>query len=321
MHIATADPVREDAPERFAVPRVLPVDACRGVAVLGMLIANLVNVFVTDVPDFLSHNQGDTLRLFDFPAPIFQFLVGVSLPLFLYARGGRAGRQRKRDALRRFTLLILLGMVLDGVAALSVVPRWGVLQTLGIGGIVATLLYDVPDEVAVGIVLVLLGIFSGAANGVVHENPIAALAFVPLTLAGSLLGKRLREGPAPAVAVALVGIGIAGVLFAAGVPFNKMRGTSSFVALTAAVSAAMLAVALRIDERGRRFPWWLLAVGRNALTTWVTLYLVVYYPAWLAFPAWQRLPTLPGAVVALVVTAVLCLTTIALWRRGLRVPL
>jgi len=53
------------------------------VAVLSMLFANLMNVFLRVVPSMLAHNQGDSLRVFDFPAPFFQFLSGVSLVLFL----------------------------------------------------------------------------------------------------------------------------------------------------------------------------------------------------------------------------------------------
>lgn len=321
---AVAQAASSAFPRRVLAPhRLLALDACRGVAVLGMLVANLVNVFLTEVPDLLSHNRGDELRLFDLPAPMFQFLVGVSLALFLRARtaGGRSARQAKLEALRRFALLILLGMVLDGVAALSPAPRWGVLQTLGLGGVVATLLYDLPDGVSMAVALVLLRIFSGSEKGVVHADPIAALAFAPLTLAGSLLGKRLRHGARPAVVLALVGLALAAVLYAAGVPFDKVHGTSSFVSLAAGVSAGVLAVAVWLEYAGKRFPWWLLAVGRNALTTWVTLYLLVYYPAWFVFPSWQRLPVLPGAAAALAVTTALCASTIALWRRGIRVPL
>jgi hypothetical protein len=46
--------------------RVQFVDASRAVAVLGMLAANLVNVWLRDVPDVLAHNQGDALRAFRF---------------------------------------------------------------------------------------------------------------------------------------------------------------------------------------------------------------------------------------------------------------
>ena len=61
-----------ERPTTVVEARVQFVDACRGLAVIGMLLANLVNVFLTDVPGPLSHNQGDSLRLFDLPAPVFQ---------------------------------------------------------------------------------------------------------------------------------------------------------------------------------------------------------------------------------------------------------
>ena len=85
-----------------------------------MLFANFVNVFLHRVPRLLTHNYGDVLRPFDFPAPVFQFLIGVSLALFLekHARLGRTARGAKVAALRRFALLVLLGMLLDCVGAL-----------------------------------------------------------------------------------------------------------------------------------------------------------------------------------------------------------
>src|SRR4029077_7201544 len=127
--------IAEQRGSRAPVPakRIECVDACRGVAVVGMLAANLVNVYLRHVPSVLAHNQGPSLRLFDLPAPLFQFLIGVSLTLFLRNRiaGGRTPAAARLDAARRFALLIALGVVLDGIGGLSVAPRWGVLQTLG----------------------------------------------------------------------------------------------------------------------------------------------------------------------------------------------
>jgi predicted acyltransferase len=304
-------------------PRVQFVDAARGVAVIGMLVANLLNVFLRRVPPLLTHNQGDVLRLFDLPAPVFQFLVGVSLTLFLRAReaSGSTAWQARVGALRRFALLIFLGLVLDGVAAFRPVLRWGVLQTLGLGGMCAALLASVPEVPCIGLVLVSLGIFSGLGNGMVHVNPVAALAFAPLTVVGALFGRRLERPTAAGAAIAAIALGLAAVLFAIGVPFNKMLGTSSFVCLAAAVSAGTLAGAAWFEERGGTSPWWLLAVGRNALTTWVLLYALVYYPAWLSFPSWRRLPLWSGALAVVAVTVALCRITIACGRRGIRIPL
>jgi predicted acyltransferase len=316
--------------ERIApAQRLACLDACRGIAVIGMLVANLVNVCLHDVPRVLTHNYGDTLHLFDLPAPLFQFLVGVSLPLFLAhrRRAGRGEREAGLDAVRRFTLLIALGVLLDGAGALSLVPRWGVLQTLGLGGIIATAFVGLPRSVSVAVALALLALFSGLANGVVHASPEAALAFVPLTLAGLFVGEALaREGGVRvaarrAASVAAVTLPLAAGLWAGGVPFNKLIGTSSFVALSTATSAAVFALAARVEAEGGRFPAWLLATGRSALTAWVLLYVLVYYPAWLVFPGWERLALSPGLAAVTAVTAVLCATTVSLERRSIRVPL
>ncbi len=317
-------PVRTFAPVR----RVLFLDASRGVAVVAMLVANLVNVCLRDIPGPLAHNQGDVLRAFDLPAPVFQLLIGVSLGLFLAQRrrAGRSEAEARADALRRFALLILLGMALDGIGRLSPVPCWGVLQTLGLGGIVATALAGTPRRLRGVIAVVVFGFYSGFANGVVHARPDAALAFVPLTLAGSVLGDAIASGaPADRVARLAAGLGVVAALVGielevAGVPFNKVLGTSSFVAVATGAGAAVLAAAAWWEARGRGFPPWLLLIGRNALTAWVLLHLLVYYPAWIVFPSWGRLALAPGLVSVAAVTATLCAGTVALGRRGIRVP-
>src|SRR2546428_8726747 len=204
-----------------------------------MLFANFVNVFLHRVPLLLTHNYGDLLRPFDFPAPVFQFLVGVSLALFLrkHVHLGRTPHAAKLAALRRFGLLVLLGMLLDCVGALHVGLRWGVLQTLGLGGMIATLLADAPGEGIVGVAIALLGCFSGALNGEVHAYPIAALSFVPLTLGGLLvvrllppgqrggLGRFIRYTTAPPLAAGA----LPAAFSAAGIPANNVRGTTTFV--------------------------------------------------------------------------------------------
>src|SRR5438552_2475165 len=190
--------------------RLAFLDACRALAVLGMLFANMMNVFLRRVPEVLQHNEGDVLRAFDFPAPVFQFLIGVSLVLFLHKRTARglAPGAARFTAVWRFALLAGLGIVLDTV------------------------------------------------------------------------------------------------------------GTSSFVAVATAASAALLLATAGLEGAGVGFPAWLLAVGANALTAWVLQYVLVYYPAWLVFPAWQRLPLLRGMAAVLAALAALSALTIILGRRA-----
>ena len=87
---------RPSADPAGASRRLRFLDAARALAVLAMLVANLVNVLLAERPHWLGHNLGDELLPLDLPAPMFQFLVGVSLALFLArqrsARGHRAAR-------------------------------------------------------------------------------------------------------------------------------------------------------------------------------------------------------------------------------------
>lgn len=294
-----------------------------------MLGANLANVFLHRTPWILRHNEEDVLHLLDLPAPTFQFLIGVSLVLFLRTRRalGRSAGEARRDALRRFALLVLLGMLLDSVGASGVRLRWGVLQTLGLGGAVATVLSETSAATVAAVALGLLGMFSGAWNGEVHGDPIAALAFVPLTLAGLLVGRGLDDRGSLAACmrrcglVALAGGTLAAGLHAIGIPFNKLDGSSSFVALAVAVAAAVLGGAAAVEALAGDLPGWPAEVGRNALTAWVLQYLLVFYPAWLLFPRWRRL-ALPSGVLAIGVTlALLIALAVGLGRRRIRVPL
>jgi hypothetical protein len=293
-----------------------------------MLLANGVNIFLRSVPSPLAHNSGNVLRGFDFPAPVFQFLIGVSLVLFLRKREGLglSPGGARLAALRRFALLVLLGVLLDCAGARSLRPRWGVLQTLGLGGIVATPLAFAPRPLVAAVTLALLVPFSGAWNGEVHASPLASLAFAPLTLGGLLVG-RLLEGEEPGracirgtVRLGLAAAVLAAALHAAGIPFNKVLGTSSFTSLAAAVAAATLA-ALAALETIVGLPGWLVEVGQTALNAWVLQYLLVYYPAWLLFPGWQRLGLGAGLAAIVGTTAALSALAAALGRRGIRIPI
>jgi hypothetical protein len=294
-----------------------------------MLAANLVNVFLRRVPPVLRHNQGDVLLPFDLPAPIFQLLIGVSLALYLRKRRalGRTWPEARHEALRRFTLLIGLGMLLDAAGAFKLGLRWGVLQTLGLGGIVATLAAPLSGASVAAIAVALLGVFSGAWNGEVHGSPAAGLAFAPLTLAGLLVGRALGAGDPLHACVrrcAVLGAGagvLAAALHAAGVPFNKLLGTSAFVAFSGAVALAGVGAAAALTLGGVRFPPWLIGVGQNALTAWVLQYLVVFYPAWLVFPAWRRLALVPGAAATVATVVLLSAVAVGLGRREIRLPI
>jgi hypothetical protein len=86
-------------------------------------------------------------------------------------------------------------------------------------------------------------------------------------------------------------------------------------------SALLVAATARFESAGGRFPAWLLVIGRNALTTWVLLHVLVYYPAWLVFPNGSVSRCRRDRRGVCMTLVALCQTTILLGRRGIRVAL
>ena len=314
-------------------PRVVFVDIARGVAVVAMLAANLINVFMPDRPYWLGHNLGDELLPFDLPAPLFQFLIGVSLVLFLArrARGGDRNAARWLAA-RRYLLLIGLGVLLDGIWMWRFELRWGVLQTLGVGGLFATALADASDGVILATAGTIFAMHYGPGNNPVHRSALDCLPFVPLTLLGYVVGRPLTiDAPSPSAvrkgvqrraaiaAVACVALALA--LRAYGITFNKVIGSGSFVAFAGAASAAFLAILATAEQRGWTLWPPLSSLGAHALTAWVLQYVLVYYPIELVARDTPALAESSGAIVVSLVVIALSAATLALAKRGIRIPL
>ncbi len=303
------------------------LDVARALAVLAMLVANLVNLLPAERPYWLAHNLGNELLPLDFPAPIFQFLIGVSLVLFLERyRGGGDPRHARLRAARRFLQLIALGMVLDGVLAQRIEFRWGVLQTLGAGGLLAAALAGLPDAVILLAAAVITATHYGPGNNAVHRSLTDCAPFLAITLVGYVVGRPLAARDRVsyerrAVTVALACLVLAVLLRAVGVPFNKVIGTSSFVLLASAASAALIVALSGLERRGWRFPDALVRLGANALTAWVLQYLLVYYPIEFLVGHPLALPEASGLAAVVLCVAVLSALTVALARRGIRVPI
>jgi predicted acyltransferase len=302
------------------------LDAARGLAVVAMLLANLVNVFAPVRPRWLGHNLGDELQLFDLPAPVFQLLIGTSLVLFLSRRSqGGSPAAARRLAIRRFVLLIGLGGVLDAVAAGHLEVRWGVLQTLGMGGLVAVAFAGASDALALGVAALILVTHYGPGNNAVHRSALDCLPFLSLTLLGLVIARPLATGDRArfrqrALIAATSCLALAIGLRLAGIPFNKVTGTGSFVALSGAVGSTLLAALETFDAGGLEMPRPLSLLGANALTAWVLQYVLVFYPVTYAVSP-PDFSVAANLGMVLVVTAALMATTLALARRGIRLPI
>ena len=304
--------------------RLVFLDAARGLAVVAMLLANLVNVFAPVRPRWLGHNLGDELQVFDLPAPVFQLLIGTSLVLFLMRRTGSPDAVR-RLAIRRFVLLIGLGALLDAVAAGHLEVRWGVLQTLGMGGLVAVVFSGASDALTLGVAALIVVTHYGPGNNAVHRSAVDCMPFLALTLLGLVIGRPLASGDRAgfrrrALLAAAGCLALAVGLRLAGIPFNKVTGTSSFVALAASVGATLLAGLETLDAHGIDMPRPVSILGANALTAWVLQYVLVFYPVTYAITP-PDLSVAANLGMVVLVAIGLMATTLALARRGIRIPI
>ena len=270
--------------------RYKSVDIFRGLSVILFLLFNFVYSFTGDheVPFILKHNQGNILLPLDFIAAFFAFVLGVSLGLSYFKRagGGEKGLVYLHY-LKRYGLLILIGLVLDFFPDFTL--KWGVLQSLGIAGIIATLILKLSNPIKLIVVGIVLVIYSFCLQNpsfldllsITHGGPVGAISYGTISIVGmvaaSFLGSKNNWK--------ILGLGI--VLFVLSllsshmIPFNKLLVTPTYSLISAAVALIILYFLLvlfdikKIKIRGQE-P--LILFGRNSLLAWILQYPLVFYP-------------------------------------------
>lgn len=146
------------SPEGTTPPRDLRIDRLRGGLVILMVAGNFASG-VEFVPAFLKHTPDIGLTVADLVAPCFVFAIGVNFgPSF-----ARRSRSTATAAYRHFTLryLSLLGigaiLTAGGTVVAGESTDWGVLQALGVAGLIclAFIRLGTAARFAVGLALLL----------------------------------------------------------------------------------------------------------------------------------------------------------------------
>jgi predicted acyltransferase len=108
---APASPGERSAPR--PAPRLLSLDAFRGITIAGMLLVNNPGTWSAIYPPLI-HAEWHGWTPTDLIFPFFLFIVGVAMTFSLAARAERGARRGVllRGAVRRSAILFLLGLVL-----------------------------------------------------------------------------------------------------------------------------------------------------------------------------------------------------------------
>jgi predicted acyltransferase len=292
--------VVDDGPPRTSGkrPRVLAIDATRGLAIVILLLA--VHPGPRDgLPFQLTHPSWHGLTFADLFFPLFLFAVGAAMPFS--ARTATA-----RSVLRRAALLFLIGVGLTSAKNLTL-GLAGVLQHIAGSFLLAWLALKLPRRLQlplcvavvagfwVGFVLVagpgadpwsrdggtLAHVVNGWFFGAFRTEgvPQTIISFVNV-MAGAFAGRWVMEHDdrrvvLRKVAVAAVALVAIGLVMAQWVPINKKLWSPSYTVLTSGTSLGWFALALwAVDIRGwRRWAQPFVELGSNAIAVYVVLML------------------------------------------------
>ncbi len=160
-----------DSESDTPAPRLVSLDAFRGLTVAGMLLVNNAALSASATPAQFIHSEGrgSDLTFADFIFPWFLLIVGVAIPFAAHGKREQTQNpwQTWLHVMERVLILLGLGMLLDSSIAHAPLPVLGVLQIIGLAYGVARILYALtPSPLLRGtIVAVLLGIYGASLTG------------------------------------------------------------------------------------------------------------------------------------------------------------
>jgi uncharacterized membrane protein len=310
--------------------RILAIDRFRGGLVV-LMVAGDYAAEVRAVPAILKHAPDVGLTIADLVAPCFVFAIGLTYGPSFARRAAESLAGAYRHMATRYLALIGIGAILSagGTAVADRPSDWGVLQALGVAGLVCLVFvrWATVARLLIG-ALILIGYqfaldawFIGTVLESSHGGFFGAIAWGGLLVLSTAIADIWRSGTRNY----LMCCGVLAVVAASSpllVLVSKNRVSLSYLIITAAIGAVVFLV---VDLVGRRVPdrtgvvaWW----GENPLVLYL-VHLVVLGLVVLPGPAWWYRDA-PLWLAGLQLVAILGAMSVLAWvlhHRGLRVRL
>ena len=287
--------------------RIASIDAFRGFAILTMVLANYL-AGVQWVPAWLKHAPDVGLTVIDLIAPFFIFAIGLTYGLSARRRIERDGwLQTASHFGMRYLAILGLGALISTAefyfGQSDSIISWGVLQAIGMAGLVTLAFIRLPAWARAVAGLAILGIYQVLLNrywlGTVlassHGGLLGAISWSGMLLLATALADSFHRRNADLKTL----IGLAALALVAGLaltpwaPVSKNRVSASYVLVSLAASGLIYAAfVLLVDRLGLNLRL-LSAWGKNPILLYflhlVLLGIVVLpgIPAWYAqAPLW-----------------------------------
>lgn len=287
--------------------RIFALDQFRGLTIIAMVLANYL-AGARIVPAWLKHNPDAGLTVIDLIAPFFIFAIGVTYHSAFQRREMRDGRLAAYlHFVQRYLVLIGIGTILSaGEAALGfehVANRWGVLEAIGVSGLVLLLVIRLPAPWLFLAGLALLGVYqiildrfwletvlNSSHGGLQGSLAWSAMLILAVGLADLYHHPRTRKWGFPLAGSGILAAGLA-LSLVTPISKNRVSGPYALVSLGAAVLlfTACHISATVLEKRLPLLEMW----GRNPLALYLLhmlllgLFALPPVPVWYSeAPAW-----------------------------------
>lgn len=271
------------------------IDVYRGLAVFIMLFAHFfVNLLSNYAPPFLEYGKAGQLSLGDLVTPMFLFIVGMVLFISVSKRRKQKKPGITGHILKRFSLLIILGLFLDMTAMVGgprLIFTWGILEVIGLAGIITYFLLSFSVKKKILIIALIALVYSYLLNSpefvslilsARHGSVLGSFSWVIITLIGSIVGELLiklkrKDFMLNNFRLSMFAI-IIGFTLSALIPFNKNLVTPSYTIASAGIVSLIFLILFYLVEVKKISINALREFGTSALTVFVLQYILVIYP-------------------------------------------
>jgi predicted acyltransferase len=271
------------------VNRISSIDIFRGIAILTMVMANFMTGIQT-IPAWLKHAPDIGLTVIDFIAPFFIFAIGLTYRASFERRLERDGALKTYTQFitRYFAILGMGAIITSAGTALGVTPgaiEWGVLQSIGMAGLITLLFIRLPSRwrwtAGFGLLVIYQWILDRYLLALTLRSPhgglFGSIAWGAMMILSTALADLFHEKNHgyklfPWVALAIEALGIVlGFIF----PVSKHRVSSSYVLITLGASA-LLFYLIHYAVENWNFKSRVLEVwGRNPLILYFLHYVLI----------------------------------------------
>lgn len=275
--------------------RIAAIDRLRGLAILAMVAVNFGGG-VAAIPAWLKHAPDIGFTVADLVAPLFIFAIGLTYRRSYMKRVRRDGTlQTVLHFVTRYLAIAGIGAVLSAgeLAVLGQPVSWGVLQAIGMAGLVTLVFISLDTRVRLAAGIALLVAYQVALDtvwlrtvlGSSHGGLYGSLSWSAMLILSTVAADCLARGRGWFAACAAF-FSAAAAVAAALVPVSKNRVSLSYVLLSIALSCLIY---LAFDRLGRHsrpeftfLEWW----GSNPLLLYVLHLMLLGVCALPAIPGW-----------------------------------